>query len=241
MPPTNYPISFTVSPNLPAAPSDLIVNSFTWSHVALSWIDDSTNASDYEIQRATSPNGPFTTIATVSGSATNFTDTNATSQTTFYYRLVADNSFGNSLPSADAAVATSLAPVDMWRQLHFNTTANTGIAADNADPDHDGLVNLVEYAFVLDPNSASAYPISFNVFTNHVNLIFKRPHPAPLDIDYIFETSSDLASGDWSSAPGATTQTTVNNNDGTETVTLTDGAPISPNTAHYLRIRIARQ
>ena len=38
-----------------------------------------------------------------------------------------------------------------FRQTYFNTTSNTGIAANTADPDNDGLENIVEYAFGLNP------------------------------------------------------------------------------------------
>ncbi len=241
LPSTSFPVSFTVSPNLPAAASGLVVNSFTWSQVALSWSNNSASLTGYELQRATSPNGVFANIATIAGNATNFTDVTATSQTIYYYRLVATNSFGLSLPSASAAAATPLAPVDIWRQAHFGTPVNSGLAADDADLDHDGLVNLIEYAFGLNPLVASAYPIAFNATNNFVNLVFKRPHLAPLDINYIPETAPDLTSGDWSSAAGTTTQTVVNNNDGTETVTITDTASITANATHYLRLRIARQ
>ena len=34
---------------------------------------------------------------------------------------------------------------------HFGTTAATGDAADDADPDHDGLTNFTEFAFGLSP------------------------------------------------------------------------------------------
>ncbi len=45
--------------------------------------------------------------------------------------------------------------IEAWRSRHFGTIANAGIAADNADPDHDGISNLAEYAFNLDPRSGT--------------------------------------------------------------------------------------
>ncbi len=41
--------------------------------------------------------------------------------------------------------------IDAWRMTHFSTTDNTGDAANDADPDRDGLKNLVEFAFNLNP------------------------------------------------------------------------------------------
>ena len=48
---------------------------------------------------------------------------------------------------------TSLAPLNYWRKLHFSSTHNLGDAADGADPDFDGVVNLMEYAFGMNPRS----------------------------------------------------------------------------------------
>lgn len=42
-----------------------------------------------------------------------------------------------------------------WRLAYFGSTADSGSGADAADPDHDGLVNLLEYAFGLSPISAA--------------------------------------------------------------------------------------
>jgi uncharacterized delta-60 repeat protein len=42
-------------------------------------------------------------------------------------------------------------PVEAWRQQFFGTTLDAGSAADLADPDGDGLPNLMERAFNLSP------------------------------------------------------------------------------------------
>ncbi|MBE2283560.1 MAG: fibronectin type III domain-containing protein [Prosthecobacter sp.] len=46
---------------------------------------------------------------------------------------------------------TYATPQESWRQAHFSTTANTGNAADNADPDGDGFTNAAEYAAGTNP------------------------------------------------------------------------------------------
>ncbi len=43
-----------------------------------------------------------------------------------------------------------------WRQAHFGSTMESGAAADLADPNRNGLVNLVEYALNGDPMGATA-------------------------------------------------------------------------------------
>ena len=46
-----------------------------------------------------------------------------------------------------------------WRFANFNTTANTGISADAADPDGDRWTNVQEYVFGTNPNSPNPGPI----------------------------------------------------------------------------------
>jgi hypothetical protein len=133
-----------------------------------------------------------------------------------------------------------LLPIDRWRLTQFGTSNNSGIAADNADPDHDGLVNLVEYALGLNPNSADPDPVSFSLNGNHLRLSYQRPHPAPADITYITEVTGSLGSANWNSGAGYVTQTVVDNGNGTERVTVTDLADATVAPAHYLRVRFTR-
>jgi hypothetical protein len=46
-------------------------------------------------------------------------------------------------------------PLQQWRQDHFQTTENSGPAADDADYDSDGIPNLVEYGLGSNPASAA--------------------------------------------------------------------------------------
>jgi len=133
-----------------------------------------------------------------------------------------------------------LAPIDLWRLNNFGTSSNSGLAADGADPDGDGLVNLVEYALGLNPNSPDPNPLSFSLPRRHLTLVYRRPHPTPVDITYIAEVASTLGTGIWNSGPTYVTQTAVDNGNGTETVTVTDLADAAIAPAHYVRVRFSR-
>jgi hypothetical protein len=135
-------------------------------------------------------------------------------------------------------VELDITPLATWRQTHFGTAANSGSAADTADPDGDGLINIIEYAFNTDPNVANASPISYAVAGGHLTVIFKRTHPAPADITYLVEVTDDLTSGYWSSGPSYTSEAVTDNGDGTETVTVTDLSVIGSSPAHFLRVQI---
>lgn len=94
---------------------------------------------------------------------------------------------------------------DLWRQAAFGTMDNTGPAADNADPDKDGLENLVEYALALNPNipDADALPVWERDDDTFV-LAFPRP-PGVTGITYIAEASPTMAPGSWVPALNAGT------------------------------------
>ncbi len=52
-----------------------------------------------------------------------------------------------------------LTPIETWRQIHFNLTTNAGDASNESDYDRDGLPNLVEFAFGLDPKNGASLAI----------------------------------------------------------------------------------
>ncbi|HWD21439.1 MAG TPA: DUF5060 domain-containing protein, partial [Verrucomicrobiae bacterium] len=189
LPAESFPVTLNVSAALPAPVSFLSVSWLTWSQVTINWTNNAGNETGFEIWRATSPGGPYLLAGTAGAGASDFTDYSATSQTAYYYRVVATNAAG-AAPASDAVGATTgLAPVDLWRQTNFGRTLNAGSAADGADPDHDGLPNLVEYAFASDPLAASPNPLTAVVTNGQWAVSFRRPHPAPADIHYIIETA----------------------------------------------------
>ena len=47
-------------------------------------------------------------------------------------------------------------PIESWRMLHFGSPANSGIGADDADPDGDGDNNLFEFVSGLLPKDPSS-------------------------------------------------------------------------------------
>lgn len=133
-----------------------------------------------------------------------------------------------------------LTPLQQWRLTYFGTTNATGDAANDADADGDGLKNIFEYAFNTNPTNANASPLTFNIVNDHLQLAFPRKHPAPADITYLYEVSSDLASGLWNSGPAYTTENVTDNLNGTETVAVTIAVNVSGTSARYLRLRISQ-
>ncbi len=138
-------------------------------------------------------------------------------------------------------VSLAVTPLATWRQTYFGTSQNSGNAANSAAPTGDGIANILAYAFGLNPLVSNPDPISVVRSGNFLTLTFKRPHPAPTDISYVPQVNGNLASGVWNSGPTYTSQTVTNNGNGTETVTVTDLAPLSSTSAHFIRILIVPQ
>lgn len=80
----------------PAAPSDLIANAVSFRRINLSWSDNSTNETGFEIWRSTSPSSGFITVGTAPANATSYADSVLNPVTTYYYRIRAIGQFGES-------------------------------------------------------------------------------------------------------------------------------------------------
>ena len=62
-----------------------------------------------------------------------------------------------------------------WRQAWFGSTSAVGDAADDADPDGDGLNNLLEFAFGGNPLAGEASPIRTGWESGRFHLDYLRP------------------------------------------------------------------
>ncbi len=139
-------------------------------------------------------------------------------------------------------LVTSVAPphpVDAWRASRFTSAqlADPAISGDAADPDGDGLPNLLEYALGTDPlspGSAGHPALSLTPSTpRSLRITFHRI--ASTGIRYEVQASSDLAAA-W---------TTIWSSSGAQNVagpvTVTDPADLSSHPRRFLRLRVSRE
>ncbi|MFN7139899.1 MAG: hypothetical protein ACK4UN_11230, partial [Limisphaerales bacterium] len=88
-------------------------------------------------------------------------------------------------------------PLQQWRHEMFGTNASVAsISGNNADPDGDGMINLLEFAFQQDPlaPASTGSPQMKTVVTNGVTIpaLQFTKRPAPHGLVYLVQTSSNL-------------------------------------------------
>jgi hypothetical protein len=148
------------------------------------------------------------------------------------------------------AVFGLLDPSFNWKTFHFgNNATNAAAAGDFADPDGDGMVNLLEYALGSDPLIAGAgNSLSAAVIGGHAQVSFNR-NASATDLTYVLEASSDLSTwtpvmiytnpSGWTGAASATeAPPSALPPDQTLRVTIDLGTPLG--TAQFVRLRVHR-
>jgi hypothetical protein len=140
--------------------------------------------------------------------------------------------------------------LDVWRNRYFAAAdlstpgKEETVWGDSADPDNDGVDNLMEFALGLVPTlpgaaqEGLASQLSEVNGNNHLLLIFKHRKSDPV-LQYIAEVSGDLVS--WSSATSAIQQVGVINYDNEfETITFMDQTAVVPGRARFVRLRVIK-
>jgi hypothetical protein len=93
--------------NPPASASNLSVTNPTNNSLTLNWTDNSDNESGFRIERSGSSNGPWSQIATVGSNVQSYINSGLSSGHTYYYRVIAYNSWGDAAPSSTASGTTT--------------------------------------------------------------------------------------------------------------------------------------
>jgi len=125
-----------------------------------------------------------------------------------------------------ATPTLSLSAIQGWRQGYFGTSANTGNAANTADPDGDGQSNLLEYALGTNPTVAGVLPVTVARSGEFLTLGFSHINDATLV--YKVEASNDLAS--WTTVQTYPAFTSAGS------TTYTDNVALSGQPRRFLRL-----
>jgi hypothetical protein len=123
------------------------------------------------------------------------------------------------------------AALQAWRQTYFGSIDNIGDGADLNDFDKDGLANILEFAFGLNPktNSAGMLPRSQRSGDNFV-VSFTQPVGVS-GITYGAEWSQMLLPGSWTAVADT-------GNTGASPPQHTFSVPIGTKTKLYMRLKV---
>jgi len=138
---TPPPVVITPAPTviIPAAPSTLKVTSVTKGattgnyFVNLTWVDNSNNETQFELQQSVNSTNAFRAVAIPAQNSVglSFNIGTAPIQGTYYYKILAVNTAGKSAPSnvANTTVATTTSTVTTTTTTPSNLTTQIGVIA----------------------------------------------------------------------------------------------------------------
>ena len=124
---------------------------------------------------------------------------------------------------------------ELWRFTNFGSYTSDASAADAADPDGDGMSNLLEYALGTDPNNSGVIPAVLALNGANLEYTYTRSTEAKDNgVTYQIEWSDTLAAGSWSTQ--AVTEQ-ITSEKGRETVKAS--VPKGNGGKRFLRLRVS--
>lgn len=116
----------------PTAPTNLTATATSSTQINLTWTDNASDETGYTLERSTTSGSGFTAIANLGANITSFSNTGLNAATTYYYRITASNTNGNSAYSNQANATTQSGTITTYtiEQLNGNTFI-TILASDN--------------------------------------------------------------------------------------------------------------
>ena len=93
--------------------------------------------------------------------------------------LLASTNYTITNPSS-ATVTILDRPLNAWRRANFTASelANPQISGDAADPDGDGISNLMEYAMGLPPKTRNSNPLNPQIVNGYFTITYSRSKAA---------------------------------------------------------------
>lgn len=140
--------------------------------------------------------------------------------------------FDTSVPGVlKLTLISTVSAYEQWTMNQLEGLGDPERSAPTADVDGDGLANLLEYAFALQPLFPDAAPIVMETGDGRMALKFRRI--ADPSLTYEVEASEDLSSWTviWSSSGGQNVAGEV---------TVSDVEPMDASVSRFLRVRVSR-
>lgn len=127
-------------PGAPAAPTTLAANALSGSKIQLTWNDNASNETAYQVYRSITDNSNFTLVATLAANATaqaTYTDSALFANTRYYYKVRGKNEGGtsgysNEINAVTLNTAPELAAISN-RSMRYGTQLSIPVSATDAD------------------------------------------------------------------------------------------------------------
>lgn len=154
----------------------------------------------------------------------------------YVLRLTADD--GGIQSFKDLAFTGYSRPYDIWQAQNYSATGGYGDpnAAQTADSDYDGQLNLLEYAFGTAPQTSGASPVVQGTTTVGADTFLRLTvpkNPAAADVTYTVEATSTLgAPASWSSAG------LVIESDTSTQLIVRDHVPVGSGAPRFMRVKV---
>jgi len=167
-------------------------------------------------------------------------DTNGTDLTTGTFNA-STGTFTYTFPSYSMSVLVIKSQYEAWQESAFTAAelADSTISGDNADPNRDGIPNLMEYALGLAPKSSSSQgrpSTSWQVVAGKHYLTLTFTDLSNLtDITYGVEASSDMQTWQTGSAAAVRMDNATTNQAVYRDLTAIEDAP-----RRFMRLRVTR-
>lgn len=156
------------------------------------------------------------------------------------------STLGTGISAAYSAPA--LSSLQLWREAYFGTAESADMADDLNDLEGDGVKNLAEFAFGMNPYAGGQHdrmPKGTEATYNsqrYLAISFRR-RIGETSIAYEVEESDDMSAWTTLNIPAQQVGLAVNNGDGTETVTVRASVPMNGPGSRpkcFLRVAVRR-
>jgi hypothetical protein len=146
--------SVTATP--PAAPNGLSASAAAWDVIDLAWADQSGDEAGFRVERS-SDGSSYSEIASLPANISGYSDTGLDASTTYWYRVYAHNSAGNSGYSNVASDTTPPPPPPPAAPANLGATA---LSSTQIQLDWDDVSNEDGYDVERSPDGASWSPLT---------------------------------------------------------------------------------
>ncbi len=152
-------------------------------------------------------------------------------------QLSASNALAETSATLEVSVVSPPSALDQWLSLHFGSPSNPEDAGMLADPDHDGIPNLIEFATGGNPAISSRAAFGLAKQGAVLEFTYPRSHAAVADgFHFAVEWSNGLADG-WT-VTGVSESPVPDSDNGTTLLwkaTVPAGA-----TSRFVRLRVSQ-